>query len=111
MGFDPFSNETVLDFSGTRYKGAEVRVRSDVTIEEYAGLISAEDGKAEWEWFQRHVLIGWNLKRGDEDIPLDAPRDKLPAPMVKQIINAWLRAFVDVDLPLAEPSPEPSAGR
>lgn len=104
MGFDLYGNTTVLDFTGTRYKGAEVRVRSDVSIEEYLAFLESADADSEWEWFRANVLIGWNLEKNGEALSMELPRKSLPGPLIKKIINGWQTTFVEIDLPLVEPS-------
>ena len=103
MGFDLYENTALLDFRNTRYKGAEVRVRADVSIEEYRAFLDASDGEGEWEWFRTHVLVDWNVERKGE--PVDpADREKIPGPLIRAIIRGWMRAYVEIDLPLGDPS-------
>lgn len=104
MGFDLFDSTTVLDFRGTRYKGAEVRVRSDVSIEEYQAFLNSEDSEAEWTWFRDNVLVEWNLERKGEPLDPKLPRNKLPGPFIKRVIHGWMEAFVDISAPLVETS-------
>ena len=39
MGFRPYATEFVLDLSGTRYEGAEVLLRADISLRERLDLM------------------------------------------------------------------------
>ena len=108
MGFDIFNNTVVLEFEGTRYGGASVILRADVTLDEWEQFAKAEKLSDEWAWLASTALVSWNLEHDGKPIPLDTPFGKLPLGFVRQVVRKWTAIAVGIDAPLGEPSPDGS---
>lgn len=105
-GFDVYSGTARLVFSGTRYDGLEVRMRTDLPLGQYMewfGLATLED---RWNYLQeRGVLIEWNAEKDGEPLPVGTPAADLPVALLKAIEAAWITAVTSVDNPLVSTSP------
>ena len=104
QGFDPYSIG-LLDFAGTRYKGAEISVNLDVPMGDYlnfSGLTLLADEAA---WFVEHALFSWNLERRGNAIPATAEgMAQLSIPFQRLIIGGWVKAAAEPSVFLAETS-------
>lgn len=99
-GFNPYANEAILDFSGTRYEGAEIRVRVDVRLKTVLAFPDEAGIAEQWAWLQEHVLSGWNLEGPDgKRLPLSTPAGELPNRLMIRVVNAWIGAVNTVSLP------------
>jgi hypothetical protein len=108
MGFDPFDNVGVLVFEGTRYKGAEVKVRLDLPGSEELGLYEAQALDDEVSWLAEHAIIEWNLQSGGQPLPVTPENAKaLSRPFKRALVMGYLKAVTDIDAPL---SPSSSGG-
>lgn len=100
MGFDIFANTLVLEFQGTRYDGATVTLRADVTLDAWEAFAKAEKLRDEWEWLAVNALVDWNLERNGQPVPIDTPYGQLPVGFVRQIVRQWTKNVVGIDAPL-----------
>lgn len=105
MGYDLYGNTVVIEFEGTRYHGATVTLRADVTLDEWEQYAKAERLSDEWTWLAGNVLISWNLEHAGQPLPIDTPFGKLPIGFVRQVVRKWTAITVGIDAPLGEPSP------
>lgn len=105
MGFDIFGNTARLAFSGTRYDGMEIVVRTDVTLEAWESFAAADKLRDEWEWLAANALVSWNLERKGEPLPLDTPFPQLPVGMVRAVVRKWTQLALGIDAPLEDASP------
>lgn len=112
MGFQVNRRIYVLDFEGTPLEGLEVKVRGGTLGEVFAARDlmhadpnnpTAEDLNAilgQMEELAGH-LVSWNLEDDGVKIPADLEGLKtLELPDVMQIMQAWMKAQVDVPGPL-----------
>lgn len=108
-------NTVLLDFSRTRYRGLEVRVRPDMlTVDGWlefwdeAEMAKRQNAFDELAWFiGRGVIADWNAERGGEPIPVSADRVRdIPAALARRIVSETLRlGGGEIDLPLDGQSP------
>ena len=71
MGFRPYATEFVLDLSGTRYEGAEVLLRADISLRERLDLMeTVAEGKGRIGELQEI------FRRGDEAAAKGEERDE-----------------------------------
>lgn len=111
MGFDLAENIVVLDFSGTRYDGLEVRVRPDaLSLAKYVEYDQLTKFTERLTWLQEAgALASWNLECKGQPVPLDAEGiDSLPPGLLKRISEGFDQAVVNVAGPLGMPSPDGS---
>jgi hypothetical protein len=106
MGFDIYNNTVVLEFQGTRYNGATVTLRADVSLDEWEQYAQAEKLRDEWTWLAANALVSWNLERDGAALPLDTPFGKLPVGFVRLVVRKWTGIVVGIDAPLGQPSPD-----
>ena len=111
-GFDPFSavTEVELNFAETRFKGAVVTCRLDLTAEEQFALLSDGEGKAKSaeEQFRAigdRVLKSWNLcDRDGVQIPANGDgMMRIPAALAALIRDNYIPAAWSL-APLSQPS-------
>ena len=118
MGFDIYASEGTLVFEGTRYTGAEVKVRLDLPLVDLEAFDALAEGvtnpfdtdflERRLAWLVEHVLKSWNLEAKGEPIPLTIEGiNALPRTFTRRLVTAWLRTVTDIDLPLV-PSSAPS---
>lgn|SRR6185436_17535873 len=117
MGFERVVYQ--LDFSGTRWKGLEVRARG-TTFEEGMELqrlldlggdilkrddpVAAEDRKRYYELIAS-VVIDWNRTDEGEPVPVDEKHMALEEmAMLQAMTHAYLRTVFEVAPPLSQPS-------
>ena len=109
MGFDIYASEGTLVFEGTRYTGAEVKVRLDlplVDLEAFDALAEGVTNPFDTDFLERR--LAWNLEAKGEPIPLTIEGiNALPRTFTRRLVTAWLRTVTDIDLPLV-PSSAPS---
>ena len=105
MGFDIYAARGVIEFEGTRYKGAEITVRLDVPVGEWDGLVALATLDDEGVWMVEHGIESWNLEAGGKALPLTAEAfNKLPRPFRRRLITEYIKAVSEIDAPLVEPS-------
>lgn len=110
MGFRPPRKIYNLDFAGTEYNGAHVRMRGttlseQVHIEDLRASDDPDSGRALFE-FMAGLLIDWNIE--DDNGPVPATLDGVRAQdfhFVMAIINALQTAAAGVEAPLPASSP------
>ena len=108
VGFNPY-NTLNLDFSKTRYAGAVVKCRLDLSIDEINAYDEAIAGKTmaeQYEVFAEKVLIEWILEdaNGKSSPATKAGARKAPAPLIGWAMNTWRSAIWNVNAPLEEGS-------
>lgn len=106
MGFNLYATEVTLDFSKTRYAGAEVTLRPDVPWSKYlefAGIKGLDD---EVKWLQGNALVRWNLEDADgQPIPIDGDLTDVPVAFRRALVGAFITAVGEPNLaPLGAPS-------
>lgn len=107
MGFDLTENTILLDFSATRYAGAEVRIRPDaISLAAYLDGWTKATTLNEEVYFlvERGVIANWNLEQDGAPIPVaaDAP---VPMGLWREICRAFMESQIDVAAPLVPNSP------
>lgn len=109
-GYDPYNLLEVV-FEGTRYAGAEVRMRVDVPIDEAMelfDLLFAGDEKTIRDQamvFGDRILDSWNLQDPKTKKTIPATGEgalKAPPALVRICINQWRKGVFDPSLPLDE---------
>jgi len=108
VGYNPF-NTLNLDFSKTRYAGAVVKCRLDVSIDELNAYDEAIEGKSaaeQYEIFAEMFLIEWNLEGADgKSIPATKEGARMaPAPLLSWARSTWRSAIWNVNAPLEDGS-------
>lgn len=114
-GFDPFSmvTEVELAFEDTRFKGAVVTCRLDLTAEEQFALFADAEGRpldkaGQYRVFGERILKSWNLSDRD-GVVIPANADgmmRIPAALADQIQLSWSQAVWSPAAPLSQPSSE-----
>lgn len=116
MGYQIKRRIYVLDFDGTDMEGLEVKVRGGTLGEVFAArdLMGADPNDLSAENVDVILgqmteladhLVSWNLEDDGERIPADIEGLKtLELPDVMQIMQAWMKAQVDVPAPLGDSS-------
>jgi len=105
VGYMPF-NTLNLDFSKTRFAGAVVKCRLDVSIDEidkYDAALEATTTAAEqYGIFAEMFLIEWNLEDAKgKSIPATKAGARLaPAALMRWTMNTWRSAIWNVEAPL-----------
>ncbi len=106
VGYSPYTKLN-LDFSKTRYSGAKVKCRLDLSIDEidaYDADIEGKGMRERYEIWAERFLIEWNLE-DDEGHSIPATKEgarQAPAPLVGYAIGTWRAAMWDVAAPLDE---------
>lgn len=111
MGFDLAENTILLDFSATRYKGAEVRIRPDaVSLADYLdGWSATKTLKEEIAFIVDHgVIASWNLEKNGAPIPIEADAP-VPSGMWREICRVFIESQIEVAAPLETTSPAGSS--
>lgn len=93
-----------------RYEGAQVEVLRDLPLGDWLrirklGTEADEEGRAAWTIFCEKALIGWNLEDDQGPIPPTIESlERVPALLVRDIIEAWVRQIGELTGPLDTPS-------
>ena len=108
VGYNPF-NTLAIDYSKTRYAGAVVKCRLDLSIDEinaYDEAIGAKSPAEQYGIFAKHVLIEWNLEdaKGKSIPATEAGARQAPAAFMAWTMNTWRSAIWNVNAPLDDGS-------
>lgn len=106
MGYSPYTKLNI-DFSKTRYAGAKVKCRLDLSITEidaYDAEIEGKEMAERYEIWAERFLIEWNLEDDDgKSLPIGKEGARLaPAPLMGWAMSTWRSAMWDVAAPLDE---------
>jgi hypothetical protein len=105
-GFDLYASRGTLVFEGTRYKGAEVRVKLDIPAAEFDEFVAYALLAEELAWMSEHAIESWNLEAKGEPLPFDGQSlAKMPRSFTRALVNGFIKAVVDIDAPLVSSSP------
>ena len=98
-----------INFEGTDYDGAEIRVLLSVTFAQFIALresAQGEDQEVMARLFGQDVLMEWNLE-DDDGQPIPADGDgmlAIPLELTNLIVQHWVEAVSGVPAPLEAPS-------
>jgi hypothetical protein len=110
-GFRLPARTALLDFSGTEYDGAVVRVRLNVPLRLLLELQAIEQGdsgevKEGFLKFAREALVDWNLE-GEDGQPIPATAEgilNVSTAFATYLISQWSQVVARPPAPLAGPS-------
>jgi hypothetical protein len=106
MGFDLYANRGTLAFEGTRFHGAEVRVKLDIPAADFDEFVAFEKLSEELAWLSEHAIESWNLEAKGEPLPFDAESlGKMPRTFTRALVAGWIKAVAELDAPLVSASP------
>jgi len=107
-GFRIPERTALINFQGTDYDGAEIRVRLSVTFAQFIALresAQGEDQEGMARLFGETVLMDWNLEDADGNlIPADGDGMlAIPLELTNLVVQHWVEAVAGVPAPLSEP--------
>jgi len=108
-GFRIPERTALINFQGTDYDGAEIRVRLSVTFAQFIALresAQGEDQEGMARLFGETVLMDWNLEDADGKlIPADGDGMlAIPLELTNLVVQHWVEEVAGVPSPLSEPS-------
>jgi len=108
-GFRIPERTALINFQGTDYDGAEIRVRLSVTFAQFIALresAQGEDQEGMARLFGETVLMDWNLEdAGGNLIPADGDGMlAIPLELTNLVVQHWVEEVAGVPSPLSEPS-------
>ena len=108
-GFRIPERTALINFRGTDYDGAEIRVRLSVTFAQFIALresAQGEDQEGMARLFGETVLMDWNLEDADGKlIPADGDGMlAIPLELTNLVVQHWVEEVAGVPSPLSEPS-------
>ena len=108
-GFRLPERTALINFEGTDYDGAEIRVRLSVTFAQFIALresAQGEDQEGMARLFGETVLMDWNLEDADgKPIPADGDGMlAIPLELTNLIVQHWVEAVSGIPAPLEPPS-------
>ena len=108
-GFRIPERTALINFQGTDYDGAEIRVRLSVTFAQFIALresAQGEDQEGMARLFGETVLMDWNLEDADgKPIPADGDGMlAIPLELTNLVVQHWVEEVAGVPSPLSEPS-------
>ena len=108
-GFRIPERTALINFRGTDYDGAEIRVRLSVTFAQFIALresAQGEDQEGMARLFGETVLMDWNLEDADGNlIPADGDGMlAIPLELTNLVVQHWVEEVAGVPSPLSEPS-------
>ena len=108
-GFRIPERTALINFQGTDYDGAEIRVRLSVTFAQFIALresAQGEDQEGMARLFGETVLMDWNLEDADGNlIPADGDGMlAIPLELTNLVVQHWVEEVAGVPSPLSEPS-------
>jgi len=108
-GFRLPERTALINFEGTDYDGAEIRVRLSVTFAQFIALresAQGEDQEGMARLFGETVLMDWNLEDADgKSIPSDGDGMlAIPLELTNLVVQHWVEEVAGVPSPLPEPS-------
>ena len=104
-GFRIPERTALINFQGTDYDGAEIRVRLSVTFAQFIALresAQGEDQEGMARLFGETVLMDWNLEDADGNlIPADGDGMlAIPLELTNLVVQYWVEAVAGVASPL-----------
>ena len=108
-GFRLPERTALINFEGTDYDGAEIRVRLSVSFAQFIALresAQGEDQEGMARLFGQNVLMDWNLE-DDAGQPIPADGDgmlAIPLELTNLIVQHWVEEVAGVPAPLSETS-------